>query len=395
MRPRLRVKSLAVLVGLLECCAIALLASCATSRGSTLATVLTTQQGGTPPASPFTPPPQAPAQSPPQSRQGLEISTDPSSVEVWIDGTLKGLSPIILTDIVTGWHRVVLRKTGYHETSAWVDFNSDYMFYQATLTRITGFLQLSVTPGAAAVTLDGGPIDPGLLTLGIGTYTLSARLFGYTEYRAQVTINEAAVTNVAISLSEAPFAVTTFSVPKKTVNPENPGLLGRVEGRFSVTGPGSGEIQVIDGAGATVLSRRLPDFTTWDQSFTWNVHDGNGDALPDGVYTIVLVAVAPGKDTVTRSAVVSVDRTLKIAPRSLWSGSAGLLYAPTTDVLPEGDYQLGILAAGIALSNPDVFQAPAQLGARVGLGSSLELDATVGAIASSAAFPVGASVALR
>ncbi len=80
---------------------------------------------------------------------------------------------------------------------------------------------------------------------------------------------------------------------------------------------------------------------------------------------------------------------------SLWSGSAGLLYAPTTDVLPEGDYQLGILAAGIALSNPDVFQAPAQLGARVGLGSSLELDATVGAIASSAAFPVGASVALR
>jgi hypothetical protein len=370
---------------------LAVVVSCATSRGTTLSTVMSTEKAAT---AQQTKPPETPAQSPPQSQKGLEIVTDPSSAEVWIDGVLKGLSPIVLTDIVTGWHRVVLRKTGYHETSAWVDFNSDYMFYQASLVRITGFLQLSVLPQSAVATVDGSAIPTGLVQLGVGTYTLTVRLFGYTDYSAAVTIQDSAITTVAVSLSPAPFAVTSFVVPKPAVNPENPGFLGTIDCRFSVTAPGSGEMRVADSAGAVVYSKPLPDFTTWDQAFSWDVRDAAGVALPDGAYTLRLVAHgADSTEEQVQEAKLTVDRTLKIAPRSVWSGSAGLLYAPTAEVLPAGDFQISVLGAGIAVS--DGFQAPVQLGARIGLGSRFEIDASAGLIASSVALPFTASVAAR
>jgi hypothetical protein len=234
------------------------------------------------------------------------------------------------------------------------------------------------------------------MQLGVGTYTLTVRLFGYTDYTAAVTIQDSAISTVAVSLSAAPFAVTTFLVPKNVVNPENPGLLGTIDCHFSVTAPGSGELRVADSAGKIVYSSRLPDFTTWDQAFRWNVRDSAGSALPDGAYTLRLVTHgADSTEEQVRSAAFSVDRTLKIAPRSVWSGSAGLLYAPTAEVLPAGDFQVSMLGAGIALSDTDVFQAPVQLGTRIGLGSCFELDAAAGIIPSSLAMPLMASVAAR
>jgi hypothetical protein len=291
---------------------------------------------------------------------------------------------------------VVLRKTGYREASAWVDFNSTYMFYQASLERIMGFLQLSVLPEGAAAAIDGSPLPTGLVQLGVGSYTLTVRLFGYTEYSARVTVQEAAITSLAVQLDPAPFAITSFVLPKPAVNPENPGLLGTIECLFSVTAPGNGEMQVIDSTGAIAYSRALADFATWDQSFSWDVHDSAGNALPDGAYKLRLVTHAAGStEEQVREAALTVDRTLKIAPRSVWSGSAGLLYAPTAEVLPEGDFQIGVLGAGIVLSDPGVFQAPVQLSARIGLGNRIEVDASAGLIASSVALPFTASVAAR
>ncbi len=106
--------------------------------------------------------------------------------------------------------------------------------------------------------------------------------FGYTPYTTSVVIKEKAVTDLSVALQPAPFDVTDFSIPKTAVNPANPGLIGSIEANFSVTGPGKGEIHVSDATGTEVYTRTLPDFTTWDQSFTWDVHTATGLALPDG-----------------------------------------------------------------------------------------------------------------
>jgi hypothetical protein len=71
------------------------------------------------------------------------------------------------------------------------------------------------------------------------------------------------------------------------------------------------------------------------------------------------------------------------------------LYAPVAEVLPAGDFQVGILGAGVAAGNPPLFQAPVLLGSRFGLGAGSELDVSLGVIVSSVVTSVVGSVATR
>jgi hypothetical protein len=370
--------------------------SCATSRGATLGKVISTQAGTGPAANPPSSPTVQPVPSPLVAKKGLEIVSSPDSAEVWIDGVFRGLSPYIVDNIGPGWHRVSLRKQGYYEAAGWVDFETDYQLYQATLTPITGFLQISVTPPDSIVTVGGQKVEQGIQQLPVGTYVVTARSFGYVEGNQSVTVTEQATSTVSLTLASAPFAISSVTLPKENVNPANPGLLGSLDCNFTVTGPGSGEMKVTDASSAEVFMETLSDFTTWDQSFSWNLRDASGRILPDGDYTMTIIGRGKSSDaSVSAQVHFRVDSTLKIAPRSLWSGSAGLLYAPVAEVLPPGDFQLSLLGAGIAASNPSVFQAPMQIGARVGLGHTMELDAAAGFIASSVSTPFTASAAGR
>ena len=378
------------------CAFVALFAaSCATSRGSTLGKVLHAQAGssvrGNPPSQPST----EPSPSPLEAKRGLEVISSPDNAEVWIDGAFRGLSPYIAENIAQGWHQVTIRKDGYYESSGWVDFGSDYMLYQATLTQITGFLQISVFPQDSIVSVGGQRVSPGLQQFPVGSYTVVTRSFGYADARHYITIAEKSVTSLEVSLSPAEFSVISFSLPKRELNPANPGLLGTLECNFSVTGPGGGTLKVYDQGSEEVFSQALPDFTTWDQSITWNVRDSSGSTLPDGIYRLAIeVHGRDSQNQVRQETEFRVDSTLKVAPRSVWSGSAGLLYAPVAEALPDGDFQVAVLGAGIALG-PGLFQAPIQLGARMGIGKKAEIDASVGIIVSSVAVPFTASIAGR
>ena len=371
---------------LLACLGAALLASCATSSGSALGTVMAGEGG--------TPPPEKPPAEPPASKQGLEIVSVPDRAEVWVDGNYKGLTPFIVDDITQGWHRLTLRKTGYYEVTTWLQFTSDYMLYQTSMVQITGFLQVEASPADSIVTVGSNTVIPGLMELPVGSYTLLARAFGYADYSESITISEKAVTNISITLNPAPFEVTSLSLPRPVVNPDNPGILGTIEAQFSVTGPGTGRIEVLNDQSSLVFSRDLPEFTTWGQSFTWNLRDASGAAVPDGGYRIVVTGQgSDGSEPSQREAALTVDRTVKVAPRSVWSGSSGLLYAPVAEVLPQGDFQASVLLA--AISEGPVFRAPIMLGARAGMGSRIEIDVSGGIIPSSASIPFTLGAAAR
>ncbi len=375
---------------------VLLAASCATSKGSTLGKVISTQNASAPSQASTRNAPQEPAQNPPGSSQGLQVLTDPTYAEVWIDGDYMGLSPYVMPDISVGWHRIIVKKTGYYDSSSWVEFNGSPLLYQTALTQIVGFLQISATPAGAIMTVDGQLISPGSQQIPVGTHEVVVKAFGFTPSTNSVVITEKAVTALTVALEPAPFDVTGLSIPKPLVNPANPGLVGSIAVSFSVTGPGKGEVHVVDAAGGEVFTHVLPDFTTWDQSFSWDVHTVTGQALGDGVYTMRLIATGAGGNTpVTRETQFTVDSSLKIAPRSIWSGSAGLLYAPVTEVLPQGDFQLAVLAAGIAPPDISSIQAPLMLGVRFGAATAMEIDASAGLIATSSVLPFMASVAAR
>src|SRR5271169_643745 len=264
MKKRACVRVLSVVI-----CAGAVLfaASCATSKGTTLGKVISTQNASAPSQASTRNAPQEPAQNPPGSSQGLQVLTDPTYAEVCIDGDYMGLSPYVMTDIAVGWHRILVKKTGYYDSTSWVEFNGSPLLYQTTLTQIIGFLQISATPPDAVVTVDGQLISQGNQQVPVGTHEVVVRAFGFSPSTTSVVISEKAVTALTVSLQPAPFDVTGFSILKPMVNPANPGLVGSIGANFSVTGPGKGEIHVLNAVGGEVFMHVLPDFTAWDQSF--------------------------------------------------------------------------------------------------------------------------------
>jgi hypothetical protein len=381
-----RASSLAALVaGLLASLAVGLLASCASTSGSATGPVTVTEGSA--------PEQEKPPTQVPTTQLGLEIVSDPDRAEVWVDGNFEGLTPYIVTDITQGWHQLILRKVGYREVSTWIQYTSNYMMYQTSLVRITGFLQIDVSPPNAVVTVGTSVVSPGLQELPVGSYPVSVRAFGYTDFSENVTITEKIVTPFSVTLTPTPFAFGDFSLLRTRVDPDNPGVLGMIEARFTVTGPGTAKIEVYDSQETVVFTKTLPEFETWSQSFTWDVRNDSGRPLGDGSYRIMLSGQGKDGGSSQQEAKLTVDRTLKIAPRAVWSGSSGLLYVPVAEVLPPEEFQASAL--GAAYLQGATYQTPLSIGTRVGIGSRLEIDATGAIIPASAAIPFAVGAAIR
>ena len=93
---------------------------------------------------------------------------------------------------------------------------------------------------SSEVTLDGRRVPRGISPVPIGSYDVAVRAFGYSQWNGRIVVRENAVSSISVDLAPTPFAIRTPALTRAVVNPENPGLLGSVEVRFDVTGPGSG-----------------------------------------------------------------------------------------------------------------------------------------------------------
>ncbi len=377
---------LAAVLGLLS----SLLLSCATQSGSTLRSVSAVESSAAETGE--TKPAKVPESS--KSKKGLEVVSSPSRAEVYLDNAYQGQTPLLLDGIHRGRHFLRVSLPGYYEVGRWIDFYGDYVLYEVALLPITGFLDLTLWPPESIATVGGDRVPQGISELPVGTYPLVVRAFGYGDYRDTISVFERGVTTVDVALAPTDFAFSRASALRATVNPENPGVLGSFEVSFSVTGPGTAEVEVLDAGGQVVFSASLLPFTTWDQSFRWNCRDREGQPLPDGPYTFRLTGRgAETAEDIRAEIALAIDRTMRTAPRALWSGAAGLLYAHAADVLPPGGLQVSFLAA--AFSDGLTLRAPAVLGARFGLNGGVELDAAADLIVAGDHAPFGASVFAR
>lgn len=375
--------------------AASVLLSCATQSGSTLRSVESVESGSGP--APGEKPPETKPEKVPDStknKAGLEVVSSPSRADVYIDNAYQGQTPLLLGSIARGRHYLRVSLPGYYEVDRWIDFSGDYVLYEVSLVPITGFLGLTVWPPGSVATVGGTRVAPGVTELPVGTHPLVVRAFGYEDFRGTVSIRERGMTTVDVALVPAPFAFTRASALRERVNPDNPGVLGSLEVSFAVSGPGTAEVEVLDGEGRVVFDASLLPFTTWDQSFRWNCRARDGSPVPDGPYTFRLTGRGEDQagDVVVEIA-LAVDRSMRTAPRALWSGAAGLLYAPTADVLPPAGLQVAFLAAIFA--DGLTVRAPAVLGARFGLQGGVELDAAADLIVAGDHAPFGASVSAR
>jgi hypothetical protein len=365
-------------------------ASCATVSGGTLAKVTAAEKGDAGPKKTVQQATQS--ISKPSASKGLQIISDPDGAEVFLNGNLVGNTPLVLEKLEKGRYQIEIRKNGYETVISWIDFPGDSMLYQTALVMITGYLSLSVAPPGSIVSIDGGTVNQGVLELPIGSYSVLARAFGFGDQRMEFVILPRSMTSVDITLEPVDFAITKLSALRSTLNPDDPGMLGILEISFSVSGPGDGEISVFDVSSNVVYRHELSPFTTWDYSYTWDCKGTEGRPLPDGEYRFVLSGLdADSGAQDSEELVFRMDRTVRKTLRTVWSGSSGLMYAPSADVLPDGGIHLAMLGAAGLLGTP-LFRAPVQLTMRLGLGGSFELDVNGGFIFSeSAPFFLGAA----
>jgi len=364
-----------------------LLASCATSSGSLLQRVKETEAAEAPQERK----PQPIVETPSTPKKGLKIVSTPTDAEVYLNGIYKGHTPLAIEELDKGTYKILVQKPGFHPFNAWIEYLGDPMVFVTALQEITGFLLVRVDPPSAAVHAGDQRLSAGISELRIGSYEITAREFGYEEFRTRVEILEGTRTEVSVDLVPSRFAVKDLALKRARVNPDNPGLLGVAEIAFRVTAAGTGELAVRDASSATVCRIPLDPFSTWDQEVIWNLTDSEGRRVADGSYVISLSAAGQDGESVSSSVTVSVDRSLVIAPRSLWSGSSGLLYAPSADCLPDGVFQGSLLLS----ANIAEIRVPSQLAFRLGVSEDWELGAGIGLILGSSSLPVLASLALR
>ncbi len=358
----------------------AFLGACMTTSGTAYQQVVAAEA----PEASSPPPP------PPPPEQGLQVVTDPDRVEVYLNGTFVGTTPLSVTDLAPGPYQVRLSRPGFYDLVAWIDYRGGSMRYQVELTPITGFVLVQVTPSTADISLGSQHVGQGMIELPEGSYTVMVRAFGYQDYRGTLYITGPAVVPLQVSLQPAPFEVQGLAIGRSAINPGDPGVLGDLEAFFSVTAPGTATAMVLDSTGAEVRSETLPTFTTWNQRWRWHPPG----SLADGDYRLRLSAQGAAAGTgIVRDADFRIDRSISASPRATWSGGAGLLYAPGVDTLPPGSWQLSLLVAPqFDLSS---FRAPAAFGLRAGLGAGAELDLVGGAIFESSGVPFFAGAGLR
>jgi len=306
--------------------------------------------------------------------EALTIRTDPSGATVWINNKDLGTTPFGSSELDPGRYRLRLEKEGYYEEIRWIEVPSNgSLVLEIDLELIVGYLRVQTEPADAEITVDGDAIRGGYAELPIGRHTLRVQKFGFETTTRRIEIEENRTTYATVKLATAPFRVSNVSLSKNVFNPENPGGLGSIMLSFEVTAPGLGTLRVLDPSGQEYESISLPPFDTWSQRVRW---PRQGSSAPgDGEYTLLLELNGDDGRDEESSRTVLVDSTLVVRPRLVWHGIPGLLYAPTTDPLPAATYQVSLAGAGVAttIDNQPVSRFPLRIGARVGLGSALEL----------------------
>jgi len=83
---------------------------------------------------------------------------------------------------------------------------------------------------------------------------------------------------------------------------------------FNATAPGSAQVTISNGAGATLLQSTVST-VAGNNTFTWNGQDANGNQWPDGAYTVAVTsggASVPFSVSGTVSGVVNNNGTLDL-----------------------------------------------------------------------------------
>lgn len=145
-----------------------------------------------------------PEQQPSSGMTGrLSITTRPLNADVFVDGEMKGKSPLVVNLVAYGTHIVSASKTGYVSNSRTISLASDTLFVEVNLTSEADAARLEAMkedPGTivfesrplnAMVYLEGellGTTPVSKKSILPGVYSYSVKKSGYLDYEGEVEV---------------------------------------------------------------------------------------------------------------------------------------------------------------------------------------------------------------
>jgi len=135
----------------------------------------------------------------------LEVRSDPSGAQVYVDGEYLGRTPLV-AGVAPGRHQVEVRLAGYEPYRVSVRLGAGErvkVFARLVPAARKGRLDVRSEPEGARVYLDGVYRGRTPLTLELepGTYDLRLTLPGYAEYRERVRVRAGETTRVLARLA--------------------------------------------------------------------------------------------------------------------------------------------------------------------------------------------------
>jgi hypothetical protein len=149
-------------------------------------------------------------------RGKVTIRSEPPGGDLLVDGKIRGVTPLIVDDLMPGRHEVLIRKTGYEDyrdvISAATDITTEYTEYLVPLPG-TGFLSVTSFPEGADVRVDGneaGTTPTNLQRITSGNHTVDITRAGYWNFTSIVTIRGGESTLAKADLAMIPTTCTLY-----------------------------------------------------------------------------------------------------------------------------------------------------------------------------------------
>jgi|GEM_PF-1882232 hypothetical protein len=144
--------------------------------------------------------------------KGLYIVSTPSEAKVYLDGELRGVTPLVLAGTATGSHSVEVRLSGYAEWKETVEVpEGGTKTISAILnkqdTEVIRGINVSSNPAGARVMLDGlakGTAPVTLKNLAAGIHILELEYPGYNDWKSTVDVPETEMKEVFVNLTPKP-----------------------------------------------------------------------------------------------------------------------------------------------------------------------------------------------
>lgn len=221
----------------------------------------------------------------------LSIQTNVSSAEVYINNHYEGRTNLLVDGLRPGNYIIEIRKNGYEDELFEIELRPGYRsIYSIDMIKIMGKIDIHDLPSSAYLYVDGSSKSGNIIEIEPGYHTVEIRRFGYNPYSERVYVEAYEYTDVYPEFSEADFEIYNLKSSREKINPEYDNLFGRTEFSFTVTARGSAELQVKNEEGTVVWNHKWKSFSSWNQSITFYGKNSAGEPLPDGLYTVCILA---------------------------------------------------------------------------------------------------------